>query len=64
MDATYKLDGDRLRIEKICSLMLRVAVEGQRLIGHQRQPTFEDNPKRAFTDFLADTVTSAYEICC
>jgi len=26
--------------------------------------SFEDDPKRAFTDFFADTVMDTYEICC
>ena len=28
------------------------------------QLAFEDNSKRAFTDFLANTVMNPYEICC
>lgn len=37
---------------------------GRWLNGHQGQLAFEDNPKRAFTDFLADTVMNTHEICC
>jgi hypothetical protein len=51
---TYKLDGDRLRVEQIGAYMRKMRIGGERQ--NQLLHTFEYHPKRAFADLLSNAI--------
>ena len=60
--ATYKFDGDGLRVEKVgpCRTAERQVNERMKF---ERQRTFENDAEGALTDFAANAIVDAYKIC-